>query len=79
MKILNTFVISFICFGLTSCTPDSAVVPNSGRSIIMDETGSFMGLKVIILDGNEYYATKSAEGYWNLCPKLSTKTELNNN
>jgi len=30
--------------------------------------------KVVVLDGNEYYAT-AVQGGWNLCPKLPARTE----
>jgi len=33
-----------------------------------------MTLQVIVLDGNEYYATRVRDG-WTLCPKLPIKLE----
>jgi hypothetical protein len=38
-----------------------------------DSPTNGMEIKVVVLDGNEYYATRTHAGYWTLCPKLPPK------
>jgi hypothetical protein len=39
------------------------------------ETGEKITVQTIVLDGNEYYATRSYRGGWSLCLKAPPKVE----
>ena len=48
-------------------------VATSERIVMGGSATNGMEIKVVVLDGNEYYATKTHAGYWTLCPKLPPK------
>jgi hypothetical protein len=63
-----------VILSLVGCGPvSSEVKTQSAKRIRVTETSREMQIKVIVLDGNEYYATPTHAGYWTLCPKLPPK------
>lgn len=58
---------------LQSCTPSPEIVKGSEKRVTLPN-GKVGVVRVIILDGNEYYMAE-VHGGITLCPKLPTKAE----
>jgi hypothetical protein len=43
--------------------------------IMMGPRGSSIEYRIVIIDGQEYFATETTRGYWSLCPKIKPTTE----
>lgn len=66
-------IIATLCF--VGCAPaDSSVKTPNWHSIQMGG-GMDVTYKIVVIDGNEYFATRTTHGYITLCPRLPPKTE----
>ena len=62
-------------FILASCGKRELVPGEPSQEYHISPGAPSMEIRVIKLDGNEYYATRTTHGYWALCPKLPAKIE----
>jgi hypothetical protein len=72
MKIL--LLVSLFFLGCSK--PASPEVKGENQEISLGSEHGIQGsikIKVVVLDGNEYYATKAHGGWYSLCPKLPPK------
>lgn len=72
----TTALFALVAVMLAGCDaqPSAEVKVSKSERIVMGGPASNgMEIKVVVLDGNEYYATKTHAGYWTLCPKLPPK------
>ncbi len=68
------FALAVLLMAGCDAQPSSEVtVARSQRLVMGDSPTNGMEIKVVVLDGNEYYATRTHAGYWTLCPKLPPK------
>jgi hypothetical protein len=68
------FALAALLLAGCDAQPSSEVtVARSERLAMGGSPTNGMEIKVVVLDGNEYYATRTHAGYWTLCPKLPPK------
>jgi hypothetical protein len=63
-----------MALGCAGCHEKSPEMKGDVKVLHPDETG-YLQVRTVVLDGNEYYATRTHGGNWTLCPKLPPKAE----
>ncbi len=74
--IIICLLILALPFSLTSCEPPDSNVSAGDVSYSMGSGDGGLRIKTVMIEGNEYFATKVGDDHWALCPKLPPKPEL---
>lgn len=69
----------FLALTVTSCCDDgkstTESIPDENLRILRINNQEEIRLREVTIDGNTYYACRTAQGFYTLCPKLPVKAE----
>jgi hypothetical protein len=68
---MNKLKIILAALFISACEK-SPEVQDDEREYSMGNDGGIV-VRTVVIDGNEYYTSRTTHGYWALCPKLPPK------